>query len=268
MNQEIVDLLALLSILSACSATTTKSLDNKPPPTSVSSPITTTVNNTTPSPVAIKQSKEIATQGKSIINGRYILGGTEEVLQVKTTRYRYGNESDNAEQWKQILGLKYVKTGVVFDGKNYWCLAKSSPNSPSVCTADGWMTHKQQLEKAETTSLPSSDKQPESKPSETLLTEQFNGTWQKTAGGTMKVLSLGKQQLKIEFSSVSPSGNVGQGQGVASINGNTATLKPENADETCQINLNFTNKELVVSQDGQCGFGLNVTVAGNYKRGN
>jgi hypothetical protein len=101
---------------------------------------------------------------------------------------------------------------------------------------------------------------------------QVNGTWQ-TTGGEIKIWALGHQRLQIEFSGVyeyktsqGPSANTGEGSGIATIEGDTATFKPEGAEEECRITLRFTGNKLVVTQTGICGFGHNVTAAGTYKR--
>jgi hypothetical protein len=101
---------------------------------------------------------------------------------------------------------------------------------------------------------------------------QVNGTW-KTNSGEFKIWALGQQRLQIEFSVVyeyktprGPSANEGEGSGVATIEGDTAIFKPEDAEEECQITLRFTGGKLVVTQTGICGFGHNVSAAATYKK--
>jgi hypothetical protein len=60
--------------------------------------------------------------------------------------------------------------------------------------------------------------------------------------------------------------NEGEGSGVATIEGDTAIFKPEDAEEECQIALRFTGGKLAVTQTGICGFGHNVSAAGTYKK--
>ena len=90
--------------------------------------------------------------------------------------------------------------------------------------------------------------------------------------GEFKIWALGHQRLQVEFSGVyeyktprGPSANTGEGSGIATIEGDTATFKPEGAEEECRITLKFTGDKLVVTQTGICGFG-HVTAAGTYKR--
>ncbi len=79
-----------------------------------------------------------------IENGRYWIGHTDQGLEVDGTRYRYDTEL-GAKPWQPISDLNAVKNGVIFDGKNYWCLSTLHPkNKIASCTADGWKTQAQQ----------------------------------------------------------------------------------------------------------------------------
>jgi hypothetical protein len=105
-----------------------------------------------------------------------------------------------------------------------------------------------------------------------VVAARVNGSW-KTKGGEFKIWALGKQRLQVEFSGVyeyktpqGPMANEGEGTGVARIEGDTATFKPEGAEEECQIMLKFIGDELLVTQTGICGFGHNVTAEGTYKK--
>lgn len=99
-----------------------------------------------------------------------------------------------------------------------------------------------------------------------------NGTW-KSAHGEFKILALGHGVLQLEFSGVyeyeSPQGpmaNEGAGGGTAAIDSDTATFRPDGAEDECEIKLRFTGGKLIVTQNGICGFGHNVSAAGNYRR--
>jgi len=101
---------------------------------------------------------------------------------------------------------------------------------------------------------------------------QVNGTW-KSKNGTFKILALGHQKLKVEFSgtyeyksSQGPTANSGEGSGIALINGDTAIFKPVNTDEECKITMVFVKGRLEVEQEGVCGFGNNVTARGIYRK--
>jgi|SRR5215213_3969486 len=107
---------------------------------------------------------------------------------------------------------------------------------------------------------------------------QVNGTWEyrfrNSRSGTIKILALGKQRLKVEFIGLYtyplPDGtnnvNTGEGQSIAIIEGTQATFKPDEAEEECLITMRFTKGVLEVDQKGACRFGLNVTLAGTYRR--
>lgn len=105
---------------------------------------------------------------------------------------------------------------------------------------------------------------------------QVNGTW-KYRGNIFNIWALGQQKLKVEFIGIheykTPSGpmaNTGSGSGVARIEGDTAIFRPNDLelgpDTECKITMRFTKGKLIVEQEGSCGFGLNVTAAGTYRR--
>ena len=105
-----------------------------------------------------------------------------------------------------------------------------------------------------------------------VTAKQVNGTW-KYRQNEFKVWALGEQKLQVEFSGVwehesaaGPTANTGEGAGIVRIEGNTASFKPDGAEDDCKIVLKFTDGKLVVTQDGICGFGFNVTAAGTYKK--
>ncbi|PYK29375.1 MAG: hypothetical protein DME57_10540, partial [Verrucomicrobia bacterium] len=60
--------------------------------------------------------------------------------------------------------------------------------------------------------------------------------------------------------------NTGEGRGTARIEGDTAIFKPEGAEDGCKITLKFAAGKLVVTQEGICGFGHNVSAEGTYKK--
>jgi len=101
---------------------------------------------------------------------------------------------------------------------------------------------------------------------------EVNGTW-KTKSVEFKIWALGKQRLQVEFSVVyeyktaqGPMANEGEGSGIATIKGETASFKPEGAEEECRITLKFTGGKLFVTQTGICGFGHNVSAEGTYRK--
>lgn len=109
---------------------------------------------------------------------------------------------------------------------------------------------------------------------QTIVTAaQVNGTW-RTKKGEFKVWALGKQRLKVEFSGTYEykvkgdlMANVGDGAGIAIIEGDTAIFKPEGIDDDeCKITMKFTAGKLVVDQEGGCGFGQHVTAIGTYRK--
>lgn len=61
--------------------------------------------------------------------------------------------------------------------------------------------------------------------------------------------------------------NVGEAKGIAALNGDTATLVPEDT-EGCEITLKFSGSKIIVKvkNEFQCGFGLNVSANGTYTK--
>ncbi len=62
--------------------------------------------------------------------------------------------------------------------------------------------------------------------------------------------------------------NVGEAKGIATLNGNTAVLLPEET-EGCEIALSFSGNKLIVkpkNESKNCGFGLNVSAEGTYTK--
>jgi hypothetical protein len=107
-----------------------------------------------------------------------------------------------------------------------------------------------------------------------VTASQVNGTW-RSDHGTFKVRALGNQKLRVAFSGfhefvsqAGPMANTGEGEGIAFIEKDTAIFKPDGAEEGCRIVMKFTGGKLVVTQEGVCGFGLNVTAAGSYRKVN
>ena len=117
--------------------------------------------------------------------------------------------------------------------------------------------------------------------------KEVNGTWENsyTRDGEGKskygldqgwnIWALGHQKLQVEFYGTyfytdpggTPSANTGFTDGVATIEGNVAILKPDDADPDCRFVLTFKDKELQVVQVGCYAlFGNRVGAGGTYKR--
>jgi hypothetical protein len=96
---------------------------------------------------------------------------------------------------------------------------------------------------------------------------EVNGTWV-NEGNAFKVWALGRQRLRVEFSGSYERGataHTGEARGIARIDGDTAVFEPRGAGR-CRITMKFQRAKLEVDQDGECGFGLNVSADGTYSR--
>lgn len=104
------------------------------------------------------------------------------------------------------------------------------------------------------------------------------GTFREAASGSeFSILALGKGKLRVAFSGLYKykladgkyTTNFGEASGEASISGDTATFTPPDT-EHCTMILKFLARgRLKVSQKGNdsgCGFGMNVSAAGDYKK--
>jgi hypothetical protein len=106
---------------------------------------------------------------------------------------------------------------------------------------------------------------------------EVTGTFRDVSGSEFSILALGKGKLRVSFSGIyiykivngEPMAHTGEARGEAEIAGDTATFKPGNTQE-CTITMKFLlNRRMKVMQkgsDAECGFGHNVSAAGNYKK--
>ncbi|MFM2429527.1 MAG: hypothetical protein RLZZ511_740 [Cyanobacteriota bacterium] len=74
-----------------------------------------------------------------ILEGRYWVGATGQGLEVSGDRYRYDDE-EGPKPWRSLSELESIKSGVIFDGNAYWCLASMAPKSgATACSETGWV---------------------------------------------------------------------------------------------------------------------------------
>jgi hypothetical protein len=76
---------------------------------------------------------------RRIAEGRYWVGATGMVIEVKGQRYQYRDE-ETATRWKPVSELTPTRDGVFKAGQTYWCLSSMPHSRLSVCTANGWRT--------------------------------------------------------------------------------------------------------------------------------
>src|SRR5437868_4896369 len=91
----------------------------------------------------------------------------------------------------------------------------------------------------------------------------------------IKIQALGEGKLKIAFGLTYPfvdgtgalDANVGEAEGTADIEADTAVFSSKADEESCKIVIKFVKQgQIKVSQDGSCGFGLNVSSDGTYQK--
>ncbi len=101
---------------------------------------------------------------------------------------------------------------------------------------------------------------------------EVNGTW-RCGKDTFKILALGGGKLKVDFDGVfeykTANGlmaNIGQGAGIATIEGDTAVFVPNGTAADGKITLKFSGGKLSAVQEGDCGFGHRVRADGTYRK--
>jgi hypothetical protein len=101
---------------------------------------------------------------------------------------------------------------------------------------------------------------------------EMNGTW-RNERNTFKIWALGNGKLQIAFRGTYESksdlvriANVGEGAGIAVLQGDTAILRLEGTGKGCRITLKFSDGSLIAKQEGACGFGSEVSADGTYRR--
>jgi len=82
-------------------------------------------------------------------------------------------------------------------------------------------------------------------------------------GAEVRVQQTNDVKMKF-FVSATHLANVGEVSGETPLAGDAATYADQ--DNDCALNFKFAGEKLVVSQDGSCGMGLNVSGSGTYKR--
>jgi hypothetical protein len=94
------------------------------------------------------------------------------------------------------------------------------------------------------------------------LPEDFTGTY-KTENAEVLVQQTANGRLKFYISATYHT-NDGEVSGEVPLTGNAARYVDKELD--CALSFKFAPSKLVVTQDGSCGMGLNVSGSGSYKR--
>ncbi len=114
--------------------------------------------------------------------------------------------------------------------------------------------------------------------------EEVNGTFRAYFGGEfkdnyneIKILALGGGKLRVAFNLTYPfvigtnamSANTGEANGTATIERDAAIFKPDKTEQ-CEITIKFVKSGTIEitqsSANSDCGFGLNVSASGTYKK--
>ena len=103
---------------------------------------------------------------------------------------------------------------------------------------------------------------------------EANGTY-RSKSNEIKILAIGNHKLKIQMDltweykvPAGPQANTGESRGEATIENDVATFKPEGTED-CTITIKFLRgNKIQVDEDHMmnCGWGLNVSSRGTYRR--
>jgi uncharacterized protein len=88
------------------------------------------------------------------------------------------------------------------------------------------------------------------------------GTY-KMKNGEVRVQQTANGRIKFSINATYQM-NVGEVSGEAPLTGSAASYA--DGDNDCALSFKFASAKLVVSQDGSCGMGLNVSASGTYNR--
>jgi hypothetical protein len=107
-----------------------------------------------------------------------------------------------------------------------------------------------------------------------VTASQANGTY-RYRESEIKILALGHNKLRIQMdlsyvykSSAGPMANTGEASGEATIDNDTAVFYPSD-NQRCKITIKFlAGNKIKVSEENtmDCGFGLNVSSEGTYRK--
>ncbi len=83
----------------------------------------------------IEATSTAASTSAVFVEGFYVLGGTDQGLEISGDQYRYYDKM-GTQEWQPVSDLTHIRDGLVFDGRLYWCIPTES--APGVCTENGW----------------------------------------------------------------------------------------------------------------------------------
>jgi hypothetical protein len=119
----------------------TKASSNLSPETEAPAQISTQTSAPNRKPEAELTAAKSSQATQAIPSGRYWIGSTDQALDVEGEQYRY-LDAEVTQPWRSATELNPVKAGVIYDGKNYWCLSTMAPKSGGAiaCSENGWVT--------------------------------------------------------------------------------------------------------------------------------
>lgn len=92
----------------------------------------------------------------------------------------------------------------------------------------------------------------------------FAGVYVGPSGSTLEIRRRANGQHDFSLLAVSSGGNTGEADGALTSDGSAYTYR--NAEFDCLLTLRPTGSSITIAQDGMCGFGMNVSADGTYRR--
>ncbi|KAF0163571.1 MAG: hypothetical protein FD157_2901 [Rhodocyclaceae bacterium] len=90
------------------------------------------------------------------------------------------------------------------------------------------------------------------------------GRYASQGGSTLDIRRQGNGQLGISLFAIGPTGNTGEADGSLVVAGNAYTY--QNAELDCLLTFRIAGNAVAVTQEGICGFGMNVSAEGTYRK--
>lgn len=90
------------------------------------------------------------------------------------------------------------------------------------------------------------------------------GNYTGPSNSILQIQSLPNGQLKLVLLAISVEGNTGEAEGELAANGDALTYS--NLDMDCVLTLRPSGEGIAVNQEGLCGFGINVSAEGPYRK--
>ena len=148
-------------------------------------------------------------------------------------------------------------------GRLYKGALASTPNNETLKSDQkAWLSLRDQCQDSDCITKAYADRISALKGSSAGTSDNVTGTY-KMKNGEARVQQTADGRIKFSLNATYRT-NVGEVSGEAPLTGGAASYADR--DNDCALSFKFASAKLVVSQDGTCGMGLNVSASGSYNR--